>query len=113
MNTFRDFRNHDDKIAEQSITALEHEPTQPPGGGYLVHANRRNIDARRSTDKDPSGAVRILRWVTVFGLLLPVVLLAVVPSTEHSNILAGAERDGTKIVALFRERRETCSAATQ
>ncbi len=59
---------------------------------------------RRSTDKDPSGTVRILRWVSVFGLLLPVILLAVVAWTERSNILAGAERDGTKIVALFREQ---------
>jgi hypothetical protein len=59
---------------------------------------------RRSTDRDPSGTVRILRWVSVFGLLLPVLLLAVVAWIEHSNILASAERDGTKIVALFREQ---------
>ena len=59
---------------------------------------------RRSTDKDPSGAVRVLRWVGVFGLLLPVFLLAVATWIEYANILASAERDGTKIVALFREQ---------
>jgi hypothetical protein len=59
---------------------------------------------RRSTDKDPSGTVRVLRWVSVIGLLLPVFLLIVVAWIEHSNILTRAERDGTKIVALFREQ---------
>jgi hypothetical protein len=59
---------------------------------------------RRSTDKDPSGTVRVLRWVSVIGLLLPVLFLAVVAWIEHSNILTSAERDGTKIVALFREQ---------
>jgi hypothetical protein len=59
---------------------------------------------RRSTDKDPSGTVRVLRWVSVIGLLLPVFLLTVVAWIEHSNILTRAERDGTKIVALFREQ---------
>src|SRR5450631_2859026 len=59
---------------------------------------------RRSTDKDPSGTVRVLRWVSVIGLLLPVFLLIVVAWIEHSNILTRAERDGTKIAALFREQ---------
>jgi hypothetical protein len=59
---------------------------------------------RRSTDKDPSGTVRVLRWVSVIGLLLPVFLLAIVAWIEHTNILTRAERDGTKIVALFREQ---------
>jgi hypothetical protein len=59
---------------------------------------------RRSTDKDPSGTLRVLRWVSVFGLLLPVFLLTVVAWTEHTNILTSAERDGTKIVDLFREQ---------
>ena len=59
---------------------------------------------RRSTDKDPSGTVRVLRWVAVFGLLLPAFLLAAIAWTERSNILTSAERDGTKIAALFREQ---------
>ena len=46
----------------------------------------------------------MLRWVSVFGLLLPVFLLTVVAWIEHTNILTSAERDGTKIVDLFREQ---------
>jgi hypothetical protein len=67
-------------------------------------ATRGTMMRRRSTDKDPSGTVRVLRWVSVIGLLLPVFFLAVVAWIEHSNILTSAERDGTKIVALFREQ---------
>jgi hypothetical protein len=59
---------------------------------------------RRSTDKDPSGTERVLQWISIIGLLLPVFLLIIVAWIEHSNILTSAERDGTKIVALFREQ---------
>lgn len=59
---------------------------------------------RRSTDRDPSGAVKVLRWVSIAGLLLPVFLLSIVAWIEYSRILTGAERDATKIVALFREQ---------
>ena len=59
---------------------------------------------RRSTDKDPSGTVRVLRWVAVFGLLLPVFLLTAIAWMERSDTLTSSERDGTKIVALFREQ---------
>jgi hypothetical protein len=59
---------------------------------------------RRATDKDPSGTVEVLRWVAVFGPLLPVILLAGIAWMERSDILTSSERDGTKIVALFREQ---------
>src|SRR6202035_3475373 len=59
---------------------------------------------RRKTDKDPSGTVLVLRWVAVFGLLLPVFLLAAIAWMARSDAMASAERDGTKIVALFREQ---------
>ena len=72
--------------------------------GVTLDSDDATMMRRRSTDMDPSGTVRMLRWVSVFGLLLPVFLLAVVAWIEHSNILTGAERDGTKIVALFREQ---------
>ena len=75
-----------------------------PSGGNPTTAIDATMMRRRSTDRDPSGTVRILRWVSVFGLLLPVFLLAAVAWIERSNILASAERDGTKIVALFREQ---------
>jgi Cache domain len=75
----------------------------PAGSGPLTVTDA-TMMRRRSTDKDPSGTVRVLRWVSVIGLLLPVFLLAVVAWIEHSNILTRAERDGTKIVALFREQ---------
>jgi hypothetical protein len=86
--------------------------SNPPTASDATMMRRRSTDTatdptmmrRRSTDKDPSGTVRVLRWVAVFGLLLPVFLVAVAAWIEHSNILASAERDGTKIVALFREQ---------
>jgi hypothetical protein len=66
------------------------------------------IDARmmrrRSTDKDPSGTVRVLRSVSAIGLLIPVFLFAVVAWKDRSDILASAESDGTKMVSLFREQ---------
>ncbi len=75
-----------------------------PLGGNSSTAIDATMMRRRSTDMDPSGTVRVLRWISVFGLLLPVLLLAVVAWSEHSNILRSAERDATKIVALFREQ---------
>jgi Cache domain len=67
-------------------------------------ATQTTMMRRRSTDIDPSGTVRVLRWVAVMGLLLPVFLLTFVAWIEHSNILTSAERDGTKTVALYREQ---------
>jgi len=75
-----------------------------PSGSNSPTATQAAMARRRSTDKDPSEAVRVLRWVSVFGLLLPVLLLAVVACIERSNILTSAEHDGAKIVALFREQ---------
>jgi Cache domain len=75
-----------------------------PAGSPPPTATDAPMMRRRSTDIDPSGTVRVLRWVSVIGLLLPVFLLTVVAWIEHSNILTRAERDGTKIVALFREQ---------
>jgi hypothetical protein len=76
----------------------------PPSGSTPSTATDATMMRRRSTDKDPSGTVRVLRWVSVIGLLLPVFLLTVVAWIEHTNILTSAERDGTKIVDLFREQ---------
>jgi hypothetical protein len=80
-----------------------------PGSSPPAAAIDPTMMHRRSTDKDPggkdpSGTVRVLRWVGVFGLLLPVFLLAVIAGMERSDTLTSAERDGTKIVALFREQ---------
>jgi hypothetical protein len=75
-----------------------------PSGSAPSTATDATMMRRRSTDKDPSGTVRVLRWVSVIGLLLPVFLLTVVAWIEHTNILTSAERDGTKIVDLFREQ---------
>ena len=59
---------------------------------------------RRATDVDPTGTVVAMRWALAFGMLLPVFLLAIAAWIDHANILKNAERDGTKIVALFREQ---------
>jgi hypothetical protein len=82
-------------------TMMRRRSTDKDPGGTPTDAT---MMRRRSTDKDPSGTVRALRWISIIGLLLPVFLLTVVAWIEHSNILTSAERDGTKIVALFREQ---------
>jgi hypothetical protein len=83
------------KTMNQRIAPSGSTPSTAPGAAMM---------RRRSTDKDPSGTVRVLRWISVIALLLPVFLLIVVAWIEHSNILTSAERDGTKIVALYREQ---------
>ncbi len=79
-----------------------------PGGNTAIDPTmmrRRSTDNDPGgTDKDPSGTVRVLRWVAVLGLLLPVLLLAAIAWLERSDILTSSEREGTKIVALFREQ---------
>ena len=69
---------------------------------------------RRSTDKDPSGTVRVLRSVSAIGLLIPVFLFAVVAWKDRSDILASAESNGTKIVLFFFvSKLETCFPVTR
>jgi hypothetical protein len=58
----------------------------------------------RSSDQDPSGTVRVLRGLSVVGLLFPLLFFAVAAWMDRSDIVLGAERDGTKAVALFREQ---------
>ena len=101
--TFRDFRTAMIDTSDNQ-SRYRNMSNALPGGANPSTATDATMMRRRSTDKDPSGTVRVLRWVAVFGLLLPVFLLAVVAWIEHSNILTSAERDGTKIVALFREQ---------
>ena len=92
--------NPSPSTATDATMMLRRATDKDPGGT----ATDATMMRRRSTDKDPSGTVRALRWISIIGLLLPVFLLTVVAWIEHSNILLSAERDGTKIVALFREQ---------
>jgi hypothetical protein len=75
-----------------------------PAGNSSPTVSDATMMRRRSTDKDPSGTVRVLRSVSAIGLLLPMFLFAIVAWKDRSDILAGAESDGTKIVSLFREQ---------
>jgi signal transduction histidine kinase/FixJ family two-component response regulator len=54
--------------------------------------------------RDPSGTVRVLRWLTLFGLVFPVLLFAAAAWKDRAAILENAEGDGFKIVALFSEQ---------
>jgi signal transduction histidine kinase/FixJ family two-component response regulator len=58
----------------------------------------------RLLEKDPGGTVRVLRWLTLIGLLLPVLLFAAAAWKDRAAILETAEGDGFKIIALFREQ---------
>jgi hypothetical protein len=58
----------------------------------------------RPLEQDPSGTVRVLRGLSLIGLLLPVLLFAVAAWMDRSDILQNAERDGGKVVALYREQ---------
>ena len=58
----------------------------------------------RLLEKNLGGTERMLRRLALIGLLLPVLLFAAAGWRDRSVILAEAERDGVKIVALFREQ---------
>jgi hypothetical protein len=58
----------------------------------------------RSLEQDPSGTVRVLRGLSVIGLIFPVLLFAAAAWMDRSDILKNAEHDGAKVVALFREQ---------
>jgi signal transduction histidine kinase len=55
-------------------------------------------------EKDPSATVRALRWLTLIGLFVPVLLFAAAAWKDRTAILENAEADGFKIVALFSEQ---------
>ncbi len=55
-------------------------------------------------DKDASGTVRVLRWLTLVALLLPALLFAAAAWKDRATILENAEDDGVRIAALFREQ---------
>jgi signal transduction histidine kinase len=55
-------------------------------------------------DKDASGTVRVLRWLTLLAFLLPALLFAAAAWKDRATILEGDEDDGVRIAALFREQ---------
>jgi signal transduction histidine kinase/CheY-like chemotaxis protein len=55
-------------------------------------------------NKDASGTVRVLRWLTLVAFLLPALLFAAAAWKDRSTILENAEDDGVRIAALFREQ---------
>ena len=55
-------------------------------------------------NKDASGTVRVLRWLTLVAFLLPALLFAAAAWKDRSTILGNAEDDGVRIAALFREQ---------
>ena len=55
-------------------------------------------------DKDASGTVRVLRWLTLVAFLLPTLLFAAAAWKDRATILDSAEDDGVRIAALFREQ---------
>ena len=57
-------------------------------------------------DKDASGTVRVLRWLTLVAFLLPALLFAAAAWKDRATILESDEDDGVRIAALFREQAE-------
>jgi signal transduction histidine kinase/CheY-like chemotaxis protein len=55
-------------------------------------------------DKDASGTVRVLRWLTLLAFLLPALLFAAAAWKDRATILETDEDDGVRIAALFREQ---------
>ena len=47
-------------------------------------------------NKDASGTVRVLRWLTLVAFLLPALLFAAAAWKDRSTILENAEDDGVK-----------------
>jgi signal transduction histidine kinase/ActR/RegA family two-component response regulator len=71
-------------------------------GRYLFAATEGT--SRRLPGKGPGGTVRVLRWLILVGLLLPVLLFAAAGWWNRSALLEDVEGDGVRLVALFREQ---------
>ena len=55
-------------------------------------------------DKDASGTVRVLRWLTLIAFLLPALLFTAAAWKDRLTILETDEDDAVRIAALFREQ---------
>ena len=58
----------------------------------------------RLSEDGPRGTIRVLCRLTVVALLFPALLFAAAAWKDLLTILANAENDGIKIVALFHEQ---------